>query len=126
MVFVDHGILWVQTTKQLLQVLLFVVHHEEEVVERGHILLALEGQDDVVKLNCVYVVAHLTQLDHDLNFSENLFGLIFMFEDIFYKFDGEILASLAMLGLHNLSEATFSKELDKLIVFLEKEPVAVL
>lgn len=57
------------------------------------------------------------ELTEDLDLTHDLFGVVFVLEDIVDELDGNLLASVAMLGLDNFSVATGTNELDELVVF---------
>ena len=95
--------------KQLPEVEVDVVHHEEQVVERGLVGWVLQRNDHVEQSRGKHVLRHLGELPHNRNFSQNLLGVVAIVEDLFDSLNGHNSASFDILSLDHDSEATLSE-----------------
>ena len=97
------------------QVFGVIVHNQKDVRK-----IFFFWNDNVIQFGCEYVFLHLTQILHDLNFTNNFLKLISATENIVDPFDGEYLLCFFVLGLEHTSERAFSNFPKNLVVFSDR------
>ena len=78
--------------------------------------------DDVIEFDRVFVIFHLREVSHNLNFTHNLYGVIELTENVLDSFDCNNFPTFAVYGLYDLAIGTGSNELGKLIFSLKQLP----
>lgn len=90
-------------------------HNQENA---GHLFIC----DDVVKFDRVFVIFHLREVSHNLDFTHNLYGVIELTENVLNSFNCNNFSTFAVYGLYNLAIGTGPNQLRKLIVSLKQLP----
>ena len=98
-----------------LKVWLHILHDQEYPI---HIFI----WDYVIKLDCVQIVLHLSQMSHNLDFANNFHTDKYTAKDVLDPFDCDSLPTYEVFGLHNLPKAPLTQKCHHLIIFLEELP----
>ena len=99
--------------EDFLHIGLHELHHDEDIIEVFHVFWSY----NVIDLGGEAVVLHLSELAKNLDLANDLFGVVFVIEDVVDQFYGNLFTSLSVFGLYNLTVATDSDEFDEIVLF---------
>lgn len=113
---------WLLCYEQLLQVMLIIVHNDEQMRQILKIFTSSWRHDDVVHFHGEDVGLHLAQLSKYLDFTYYLPEKVQVSRIAFDALDSIDLLSLSVFRLDHLPIASFAEEVDQLVVFASISP----
>ena len=79
-------------------------------------------RNDIEKFCCEDVIFHLSELPHNLNFSNNLLAVQYIAEYVLNELDGNNGAILLLLGEYDSAKGSLTDLLDNVIVWRDIVP----